>query len=323
MNELVHYIFDVLGIHCNVVPIPDNELERLPLFMKLEYDFMSGNISGHEVLFIKPKKNVELTAVKLRKHLDIASKVFKKTSVFVIESLEGYNRKRLINKKVPFVIPGKQMYMPDLLIDLKDFAVSQRQKPVTMTPAAQFLLLYHLQVEQLEGMNMKSIAKKLGYGTMTITRVANFLRTEDICKIEGTKEKYLLFNKTRQALWKEAEPLMFNPVKKTIYVSGKPSFNEVCRSNINALSYYTLIADENKDYYAITDKSRKHFINTGLIKDYGNLDGEVCLEIWKYDPGKLSNNNYVDRLSLYLIFRDDQDERIQMVLDQMMEEFPW
>ncbi|MBP6978138.1 MAG: hypothetical protein PHD61_07795 [Bacteroidales bacterium] len=323
MNELVHYISDVLGIHCNVVPIPDNELERLPLFMKHEYDFMKGDISGHEILFIKPKKGVEITAVKLRKHLDIASKALKKTSVYVIESLEGYNRKRLINKKVPFVVPGKQMYMPDLLIDLKDFAVVRKQKPETMTPAAQLLLLYHLQVEQLEGMNMKSIARKLGYGAMTITRVANYLKTENICKIEGTKEKYLLFDKTRQALWKEVEPHMFNPVKKTVYVSGKPSLNEVYRSNINALSYYTLIADENKDYYAITDKSFKQFINTGLIKDYGNLDGEVCLEIWKYDPGKLSNNNYVDRLSLYLIFREDQNERIQIVLDQMMEEILW
>jgi hypothetical protein len=39
------------------------------------------------------------------------------------------------------------------------------------------------------------------------------------------------------------------------------------------------------------------------------------LEVWKYDPFLLSNNDHVDDLSLMLSLRDDTDERVQKELD--------
>lgn len=60
--------------------------------------------------------------------------------------------------------------MPSLLIDLKEFGVIQMVKQEVMQPAAQFLLLFHLQVESLEGLNLKTIAEKLEYNATTITR---------------------------------------------------------------------------------------------------------------------------------------------------------
>lgn len=37
--------------------------------------------------------------------------------VYILQGLEAYNRKRLIQQKGPFIVPGNQLYLPDLGID--------------------------------------------------------------------------------------------------------------------------------------------------------------------------------------------------------------
>jgi hypothetical protein len=49
----------------------------------------------------------------------------------------------------------------------------------------------------------------------------------------------------------------------------------------------------------------------------------VKVEVWKYAPSLLSGNEYVDRLSLYLSLRDNEDERIQIECDTLIEEMKW
>jgi len=49
-----------------------------------------------------------------------------------------------------------------------------------------------------------------------------------------------------------------------------------------------------------------------------------CIQFWSYEPPR-SNipHGTVDPFSLYLSLKDDHDERIQMCLDEMMENVKW
>ena len=47
------------------------------------------------------------------------------------------------------------------------------------------------------------------------------------------------------------------------------------------------------------------------------------LEVFKYNPRLFSHGGLVDDLTLYLSFKDSNDERIVMALTEMMEEFKW
>lgn len=38
--------------------------------------------------------------------------------VYVTTTLASYERKRLVQQKVPFIVPGNQLYLPELAIDL-------------------------------------------------------------------------------------------------------------------------------------------------------------------------------------------------------------
>ena len=53
-----------------------------------------------------------------------------------------------------------------------------------------------------------------------------------------------------------------------------------------------------------------------MNKEYG----DIKVEVWKYSPALLSEDEWADRLSLYLCMKDSKDERIQMECDTLIEE---
>ena len=316
MKDIKKYIEETLGIRVVIKDLNPNRLKTLPFFMVSNYKFKQTILFNREIIFMLVKD--DFTADKIRKHLDLAQKAFNVIIVAIIEPIEAYNRLRLVEKKVPFIIPGKQMYMPDLLIDFKEYATTKSQMPTKMQPAVQCLLLYHIQVESLEGINLKGISEKLYYNPMTITRAAYFLHNAGICKLEGTKEKYLRFEKNNRELWNETESMMMSPVKKSNYYTGWVGNENAYKTNINALAHYSELNDEVLEYYAVRPGYVK-FIGDANLKKINSYEGNIFIEEWLYDPGLLTKGEFVDPLSLYLCFRDNQDERIEMALEQIIE----
>ena len=46
-------------------------------------------------------------------------------------------------------------------------------------------------------------------------------------------------------------------------------------------------------------------------------------QVWKYNPKMLSTEGVVDKLSLYLSLKDNDDERIQIELERLINEMSW
>jgi hypothetical protein len=321
VEDLIKYLKDTLGVETELKPLAPDKLKTLPIFIVNEYNFQLIELYRQDLLLVFV--NNSFTTERLKKHLDIIKAAFKINTVAVISQLEAYNRLRLIEKKVPFIIPGKQMYLSDLLIDLKEYGNKVKEQTVAMQPSTQLLLLYHLQVEYLEGVNFKEIAKKLGYNAMTISRAADYMLDIDICAIKGTKDKFLNFHKKKNELWKVVEPLMSNPIKKIEYYDiGWVYEPFLTKSNINALSYYSDINDNTIKYYAVETGGNWKIGGINIIKA-APMDGKVCIEEWKYNPARLTKTDYVDPLSLYLCFKDSSDERINMALDQIIKNIIW
>ncbi len=45
-----------------------------------------------------------------------------------------------------------------------------------------------------------------------------------------------------------------------------------------------------------------------------------AVEMWRYNPRKLSTRNTVDELSLALALREDADERVEEAVEEMLNE---
>jgi DNA-binding MarR family transcriptional regulator len=325
MNQIAEYLGDTFGEH--IRPIPEKEkAKNLPLYLKGNYDFFSVDIFGNKIILVEVKKNTRITPDQLKKQGNLLSQLMNAPIVFVFDKLESWLRKRLIEKKVGFAEPFQQLYIPDLLIQIKD----TKRKDLSYTtltnklkPPTQCLLLYHLQKEPLGQKLFQQIASILNYSPMTITRAVKELENFELAEIKAGKEKSLHFKSQGRPLWEKALPYLDTPIRET-WLSDRFITNEHCRfSGDTALSMYTMIAETNQKIQAIGKEAFRFLKNHSEYKDLNKDYGDFKLEVWHYDPTLLSNNGKVDRLSLFLSMRIEQDERVQASLENLLNDIKW
>ncbi len=320
MEETLKYLKETLGVEIVIKPLKKALQNKFPLFMRQIYGFYRTRLWNRNIILLEHKGRETATADKLRKHTKMVEQTLDEPVVLVFPFLEPYNRKRLIQKQVAFIVPGKQMFIPQLLIDLKDFRNAVPAKNVKLLPAAQCILFYHLLKENIESFPLKTVAQKLGYTQATVTRAVQALvEKEIVTKTIENKEVKVRFTKKGKDLWQSALPVLQNPIKKTYYLEYPPRTDAAYYTKFTALAHYTNLAENNKKYFAIAPK------DFGLLKEKKQIkivpaDGyEIYLDVWKYDPGILAENRMVDPLSLYLTLREEKDERVEMELENMIE----
>ena len=109
---------------------------------------------------------------------------------------------------------------------------------------------------------------------------------------------------------------MSSPIERILFTDTKPDGSLMAGET--AMGHYTMLAEPTTPIIAIDKATAKE--NTSLMnKQYG----DIKVEVWKYSPALLSEDGWVDRLSLYLCMKNSEDERIQLECDTLIEEMKW
>jgi DNA-binding MarR family transcriptional regulator len=336
MKKAINYINETLGVNAVENSIQNKELGNLPMYITQAYKLYNMELLNRELVMVALKNEDELSILQVDKHLQLLKNEFNKVVVLVLENLPAYNRKRLIERGINFIVPNKQLYLPELLINLSEnySHPKTKQKNKNLMPSSQFLLLYHIihgnTNWNMEEHSFKEIAKKLEYTPMAVSYAVEDLMQNELIEVSGEKEKYVKFKFERKELWRRAEEqnLLTSPVLKTVYVDDLPSNVYMLRANASALPEYTSLNPSKQDYYAI-EKSSFYFLqkNNGLI-NANNREGKYAIEVWKYNPSILADEmpnhqSVVDPFSLCLSLKDNHDERVEMALEQIIEKQVW
>jgi hypothetical protein len=320
INNIKKYFFDTLNINIEFLQFSQPELNKLPYYLQGTYYFYRANLFNKEIVFIEKKSKEPFTALQYKKHINLIEAKLNRQVVLVLHTIESYNRTRLIIQNINFIIPGKQIFMPFLLIDINENITRKEIFKDTLLPATQAVLLFHLQREPLQSCGIRAIAEKLNYTEMTIGRVVKEMLDKKICSVLGKKDIVIEFELNKRQLWNSILPYLKSPVIKTMYVDIIPEGLPCYNSNISALSYYTNIADDNIRQLAVAKYHYNKEIRNNNFHKTNLYEGNIYMEVWNYDPGRINNNkDFVDPLSLYLIFKDDEDERIQIELEKLID----
>ncbi len=322
MDNIRRYIEEITGIRMRMVEPRKEEVKTIPFYILSNYKIWKGELFDKELLFIEKTTPEHFTPLQYQKQMRLIESKLKRPVVFILPEIKPYDRNRLIRKKVNFIIENKQMFIPQLLIDLKEY-LTQSIRSTFLQPASQALILYHLQRQDLNGFNYREIADILNYPYLTISRAVVNLLGFGLCKTRGKKEKTVVFETDRKELWEKALPLMKTPVKKKIFINEDITGEPVFKTNMNALAFYTSLNDDGRIYYAIRHSDFLKLKKANKIKTTSDYDGDYVIELWRYDPGILTETEYVDRLSLYIAFKDSKDERIEMELENLLNEMEW
>lgn len=315
--ELVtKYLEQFTGIEIKTAVTPKAEVEKLPLAISGNYCFHNIEMFDTTITLVIPNIINECSPIQLAKHHTKMVEAFRHPVVFVLDGIKSYNITRLSRVRVDFMVTGKIVFIPSMMMVMRNIKDTVKHLPDTMPPVAQLLILYHIEVDGLNGKNTAAIATATGLAYPTINVALRWLAKKDIVKMVGGKEKQVMFCLNGKMLWDKVLPLMTSPIERIVF-SDDPVADSLY-SGETAMGHYTMLAEPTIPVVAISKNSAQ--TNTHLLnKQYGN----VKIEIWKYNPALLSNNDCVDPLSLYLCMKNNKDERIQMECEKLIEEMKW
>lgn len=322
-NRLKRYLLDTLGI--TVTLSKPASVGSLPFFLQDNYDVFQIRLLNEDFIVLVSRNDSKLTPATIHKHIDIVSQQLKMKAVFVHSTISSFNRKRLIERKVPFVIPGNQMYLPDLGIDLREYFIKKRSKTVILGPSTQAVILYALTRKMTESVTPTQLAKELGYSRMTMTRSLDEIESAELAEVSITgRERLVYFDKTRRNLWEKALPHLRSPVKGNVWLKTMIDELPVCQAGLTALACYSMLTQPKRQVYATFVKDWKDIQRKypHEIISYPD-EAEYELEVWSYSPGLFANGKIVDPFSLYLSLRDIKDERVESAMEEMMESVEW
>lgn len=149
---------------------------------------------------------------------------------------------------MPFVVPGNQLYLPDLGVDLREYFRKPAAQPQSeMSPAAQAMLIAALLGKPWRGeWEPAEVLGRLGYTAMTASRAAREVLAAGIASSEMVgKFRRLKADGTALETWEHIKPRMRNPVKRRVWVLPTPDLAvpEFRLAGLSALAHQSMLAE--------------------------------------------------------------------------------
>lgn len=300
------------------------DLGNLPIFLERAYDFYECKLVGRQCVFIVAGESIP-TPSEITKHVALVrSAIDDAVVVFAAASLNAYNRSRLIAQTVAFVVPGNQLYIPELAMDLREhFRAPRPRSDDGLSPAAQAVLFHHILCLDERATTPSAIAKRLRYSAMSMGRAFDELVAAGLAKTgKRGKEKHLRFTADRRVLLDASHSLLRSPVRSVKYIRSD-RVPDLKRAGETALAELTDLSRPRTDTYATAASDWKAIAKAYDLVEAGEIEADFAVETWSYNPAGLSAAPTVDPLSLYAQFRDHRDERVSMAAERLLENVSW
>jgi hypothetical protein len=319
------YLAENLGIAPRLKPW--DEETSLPYFFRDLYKLYECELLSQPWLVLAVRDEEGTTPATIRKHISQLQKRWQHEVLYLSPAISTYNRKRLIEQKIAFVVPGNQMYLPSLGIDLREYIRKLRTtfKKKKFSPSTQVVLLAILYDWPGDGVTPSLLAERLGYTSMTMTRAFDEIETAGLAIVSMEwRERILRFEGNKKSVWEKSLKQLRSPVSKRFKVQGIGSVDSFFLAGESALARFSMLAEPPNPVVAISSERWKAMLLAGAVTVLPNFEPEATeIEVWKYPPELFARNGKVDPLSLYLSLADTKDERIEIAIDALMEEFPW
>lgn len=328
-QEIQNYLESIFGARPEIKRWAKSK--GLPFYLLDEYAFDTVTLFGCEILVLLAHEPFE-NAAKIRKHLDILKKNVDHPILYATGALKSFERKRLIESGIEFVVPGNQLFAPRLGLDLREFYRSRPLEKNALSPASQALLIGAIirgwdEDYLFRGVDLADLER---YSKMTTSRAMKEFQSFGLIEpAVNEKSPRWRFVAPAKTLWETALPLMQSPVKRVVYSDWQPSVQRT--AGLSALSNMSLLEKPSIPVIAFTKEEWDLELRRSGRKEVDPFDNALFkIEIWSYSPDHSRgetcvpvSSQCVDPFSLFLSLRDDADDRVQISLDEMMEKIEW
>ena len=324
-TRVQRYLDEVLGVPVSGCGVWGGQ-NGLPYFLRDAFEFRQLKILGTTVLLALDRHPRRSSLGDIRNRLDKVRSVAGQPITYVTDALASYERKRLIEQKVPFIVPGNQLYLPDLGVDLREYfrqRVNLAESP--LSPSAQAMLIKALLRPHWESeWHPADVATSLGYTPMTLSRAVREFVAAGLAQAHKTgRTQHLSMTYSAQETWERAGPLLRSPVRQIHWVRVPIQVEPSLRlAGLSALARYSMLDEPGLLVYAV-NRTAWQALKAKVEEVPEAVPGAQEWQLWNYSPALEPDSETVDALSLTLSLRDSADERIQSALDALKGQLPW
>lgn len=316
----INRINEFLPEQIKVMELQTNIKKKIPFGLSGAYDYYQTEIFNIPFLIAGVGDEEEdMTPSVLAKQKEVLQKQTGLTPIFIFQKIASYLFHRYTQNNLDIVVGNRQLFLPSILLVVGKEKPELAKDPEKVPALFQLMVLYHLERENIDGLTMQEIAEKLKTSYATVNRCVRWMKEKGFITLNGGKEKQISFNFQGKNLWTEALPFMETPIEFVVYTPELAVSENSLISEQNALAEYSLL---NGGPYRIAI-SKEEYKKLNQKNIYWDPFGEAGIEVWKYDPTLLSDTGVVDKLSLYLLLKDYEDERVQIELENMLNEIKW
>lgn len=305
----------------NVIMTENKEVyKKLPLAYRGRYNIFTVEMNGVLWMAIHPKEDVGL--VMLRRDRAGVEKMTGLNCAIFLDRTTFYIKEKLMEEGIPFVIDGKQVFLPFIGYLLSK--ENERELPPVhlISFLTQKMLLIAI-YERWNEVRVSGAAKRLEVSTKSASRCFDELEYLNV-NVLGMKGKSRVINipDDREQLWQRIESVLRNPVIRRFILRKDMKLEK--KAGISALCEYSLLSDNAYPTYAVTKKELKA---SGVKeeKQASELEeiGCVVLEVGYFTD--FLGKGLQDPLSVVLSLTEEEqeEERVDISINEMLEEYVW
>ena len=300
---------------------------ELPYFLRDAFQFGELELLGQPVVLAIGRAEAKQSLSEVRTCLDKVKALAGQPAVYITDALASYDRRRLIEHKVPFIVPGNQLYLPDLGLDLREYF--RRRAPATevLSPSAQVMLITALLRKPWQSdWQPSKDAVALGYTSMTVSRVVKELTAAGLATAYTIgRSRWLRMELPPEQAWERAKPALRTPVRRVVWVAahGVVAHRPGRIAGLSALARYSMLTEPKWPVYAMTTADWKAAMDAGVQELPEPETGAQEWQLWTYSPALMPDATTVDPLSLTLSLQENADDRVQLALDELKGQLTW
>lgn len=325
-TAVLHYLKEVLGIEAPGVK-PWARANELPYFLRDAFQFSELELLGQPVVLAIGRAETKQALSEVRTWLDKVRVLAGQPAVYVTDALASYDRRRLIEQKVPFIVPGNQLYLPDLGLDLREYFRQRAPATETLSPSAQAILITVLLRQPWQSdWQPSKVAVALGYTPMTLSRAVKELIAAGLATAYTVgRSRWLRMELPPEQAWERAKPALRTPVRRVVWVAanGVVAHRPNRIAGVSALARNSMLTEPKWPVYAMTAADWKAATDAGVRELPEPKTGAQEWQLWSYSPALMPDATTVDPLSLMLSLQENADDRIQLALDELKGQLPW
>lgn len=166
-------------------------------------------------------------------------------------------------------------------------------------------------------MQMSTMAKQLKFSAMTVSRAASQLTELGLLQKKTVGNKKILVSEFgAKELFGRAKPFLLEPVKKCIYIDRKDVCSDMFSAGLTALSERSMLNPPAVTVLGCTCPEKEFLTRSLRLLD---ADRQCMVQLWRYDPRLISQEEKADIFSLTVTLMNESDERVEQCLEELLE----